>query len=275
MLMRYPNGLGKALTLSYDDGVEQDLTLLEILKKTGLKCTFNLNSGLWAPEGHTWPAGQIHRRMTASRACRAYTGSGHEVAVHGLTHANFAGMSIPLLLEEIMEDRKNLEKMFGVIVRGAAYPYGTWDQGARQALKDCGIAYCRTVSSTHDFHIPGDFLTLNPTCHHGDPALFDLLDRFLKDRADWICRLFYLWGHTYEFEANGNWQLIEDFAARASGHDDVWYCTNIQVCDYVRDFGRLEFSADGKRVFNPTATRLWFSEKGRVRDIAPGASVTL
>ena len=35
MLMCYPGGLGKALTLSYDDGVEQDAVLMEILNKTG------------------------------------------------------------------------------------------------------------------------------------------------------------------------------------------------------------------------------------------------
>ena len=30
--MRFPNGLKKALTLSYDDGVEQDIRLIEIMK---------------------------------------------------------------------------------------------------------------------------------------------------------------------------------------------------------------------------------------------------
>ena len=275
MLMRYPGGLGKALTLSYDDGVEQDAVLMEILNKTGLKCTFNLNSGLWAPEDRVWPAGQIHRRLTASKARALYAGSGHEIAVHGVTHASFAGLSMPLLIEEIMEDRKNLERMFSVIVRGAAYPYGAYDGQSLQALKDCGIVYCRTVFSTRDFRVPDNFLALNPTCHHDDPALFDLLDRFLKDRGDWTCRLLYLWGHTYEFEAKNNWHVMEEFAAKASGRDDVWYCTNIQMCDYVRDFGRLEFSADGKRVYNPTASRLWFSEKGEARLIAPGESVLL
>ena len=89
MLMRFPGGLGKALTLSYDDGVEQDITLMGILDKYGIKCTFNLNSGLWAPEGHVWPKGHIHRRMTFSRALELYMDSGHEVAVHGATHASF------------------------------------------------------------------------------------------------------------------------------------------------------------------------------------------
>ena len=35
--MRFPGGLTKALTLSYDDGVEQDARLMEIMQKHGLK----------------------------------------------------------------------------------------------------------------------------------------------------------------------------------------------------------------------------------------------
>lgn len=55
IFMRFPGGKSKALTLSYDDGVAQDIRLIEIMKKHGLKGTFNINSGLYAPEGTTNP----------------------------------------------------------------------------------------------------------------------------------------------------------------------------------------------------------------------------
>ena len=42
IFMRFPGGKKKALTLSYDDGVEQDIRLIDIMKKNGLKGTFNL-----------------------------------------------------------------------------------------------------------------------------------------------------------------------------------------------------------------------------------------
>ena len=38
------NGKMKAVTFSYDDGVTQDIRLIELLNKYNLKCTFNLNS---------------------------------------------------------------------------------------------------------------------------------------------------------------------------------------------------------------------------------------
>ena len=37
LFMRFPGGVQRALTLSYDDGVEQDARLIEIMKKYGLK----------------------------------------------------------------------------------------------------------------------------------------------------------------------------------------------------------------------------------------------
>ena len=40
------NGKKKAVTFSFDDGVTQDIRLIEILNKYGLKGTFNLDSAL-------------------------------------------------------------------------------------------------------------------------------------------------------------------------------------------------------------------------------------
>ena len=50
------NGKMKALTFSYDDGVEQDIRLIEILDRYHLRGTFNLNPGLQSPE-HTFQKG--------------------------------------------------------------------------------------------------------------------------------------------------------------------------------------------------------------------------
>ena len=41
------NGKKKAVTFSFDDGVMQDIRVIEILDKYGLKGTFNLNKGVF------------------------------------------------------------------------------------------------------------------------------------------------------------------------------------------------------------------------------------
>ena len=275
MIMRFPGGLRKALTLSYDDGVEQDIELVRILDAHGIRATFNINSGLFAKEGTTYPAGQIHRRMTLAQVKALYKNTAHEVAVHALTHPDLTGLPAAMVTREVLLDRENLEREFGGIVRGMAYPFGTYNDEVIRCLESCGVAYSRTVVSTRRFDIPQAWLTLHPTCHHNDPQLMQLCDAFLKDEANWNSKLFYLWGHSYEFEANDNWQVIRDFAAKMGGHEDVWYATNIEVVDYVNAYRRLVVSADGGTVHNPTAVRIWLEEDGKLLAIAPGETARI
>ena len=245
--MRFPGGAAKALTLSYDDGVEQDVRLIDILDKAGIRCTFNLNSGIFAPEGFSWPQGQIHRRMCASAVRALYDTSRHEVAVHTLTHPDLTRLPVSGMVREIYGDRRNLEDMFGVLVRGAAYPFGT------------------------------DWLRLKATCHHGDPMLEELCTRFLEQtpRRDEPA-LFYLWGHSYEFEANDNWDLIERFAARMGHQPDIWYATNIEIYDYVAAWRGMLWSADGRKLRNTSALTLWArTDSGRTLEIPAGATVAV
>ncbi len=223
----------KALTLSYDDGVVQDRRLLEILAKYGLKCTFNLNSGSYSAEGILKSSGLVHRRMSLSDAQSAYKNTGHEIAVHGVKHLNWTELSPIQLKLEIDEDKRALTEQYGTAIRGAAYPYGAFDDKTAEYLESCGIEYCRTVISSGNFEIPSEPLKLRPTCHHNDPKLFDLLEQFLSDDGDEPL-LFYLWGHSYEFDERNNWDLIEEFAKRASGCKDVLYATNIEALSGIR-----------------------------------------
>ena len=268
--LRYPGGLRKALTLSYDDGVEQDIRLMEILDKHGLKCTFNLNSGCWAPEGKEYPAGTIHRRLPESRVLELYKNPNHEVAVHCLTHASLVELPAPQMVAEVMKDRENLEKAFGGIITGMAYPFGTYNDEVVEVLRMCGFRFARTVNSTHDFFVPQDWLRLPATCHHNDPKLMELADRFVEMNPPFDSKLFYLWGHSYEFEACDNWNVIEAFAEKVGGKEDIWYCTNSEVCNYTLMWKRVEISVDGHRFHNPTDMTFWFEQDGKVQKIGPG-----
>jgi peptidoglycan/xylan/chitin deacetylase (PgdA/CDA1 family) len=55
------NGKKKALTFSYDDGVLQDIRLIELFNKYGMKATFNLNS-----EKLGTPARSFARKSTST-----------------------------------------------------------------------------------------------------------------------------------------------------------------------------------------------------------------
>ena len=65
-----------------------------------------------------------------------------------------------------------------------------------------------------------------------------------------------MWGHSYEFENNNNWVILKNFCKTAGGREDIWYATNIEICDYISAFG-LKYDDDtGLQIFsvNPGQT---------------------
>lgn len=272
--MRFPGGRVKALTLSYDDGVEQDARLIRIMNRHGLKGTFNLNGGLFAPEEKEWPEGQIHRRLSKRAAVALYGQSGQEIALHALYHGDLPLLPPSHAIWQVMRDKEELEETFQCIVSGMAYPYGTISAGLATTLKGCGMAYARTVESTHGFDIPAEWLAWPATCHHNDAQLMELAERFVQEKP-YRPKLFYLWGHSYEFEANDNWDVIERFAEYIGGREDIWYATNQEICFYVSAWRGMRTSANGKRLYNPGMTELYLSYDERNYVIHPGETLNL
>lgn len=274
LFMRFPNGLSRCLTLSYDDGVIQDERMIELMKKRGLRGTFNLNSGCYADRDyddyHT-----THRRLTKERAIKLYTGSGFEVASHAVTHPFLEQLSPAMCNYEILQDKLNLEKDYDSLVRGFAYPFGTYNDDVVAALKASGIVYARTVWSSHSFDIPSDWLRLRPTCHHADPELGALTDRFLEEDRWGGAKFFYLWGHTYEFDFADNWSIIENFAEKVGNRNDIWYATNIEAYDYINAYKQLLFDGAMTKAVNPTAFTLWFRYDDKTYSVEPGKSINI
>ena len=254
--MRFPKGLKKCLTLSYDDGVRQDKRLVKILDKHGIKATFNINSGLF---GNVADKELPNGRMSVEEVKELFGNSPHEVAIHGLYHGWDQTLHSNCMANEILEDRKNIEKLFGRVIRGMAYPFGAFNDKLVDCLRACGIVYSRTVISTERFDIPEDWLRLPATAHHRNPRLNELCDNFLEMDV-YLPQMFYLWGHSYEFDNNeeyNNWGVIEEFAEKMGGRDDIWYATNIEAYDYIDAYNRLNISTDETIIHNPSGVDVW------------------
>lgn len=272
--LRYPDFRRKALTLSYDDGTVHDVRLVEILNRYGIKATFNLNSIHF-----TQQRPQKTRAMTREEATALFAGSGHEIAVHSFSHPFLEQLPRGNAAWELMQDRKTLEEMFGCIVRGMAYPMGTYNDEVVEAARLCGICYARTCKATHGFDLPEDWLRLHPTCRHNDPALMELCSRFLTLHEDrpWDPRpkLFYLWGHSYEFSDDDNWELIEEFCARMADNPDIWYATNGEIYAYTEAARQIVSSVDGQMLYNPTARTLYLEISGEKKLLEPDQTLDL
>ena len=273
--MRFPDGKSKALTLSYDDCVIQDKRLVSIMDRYGIKGTFNINSGLYYNGDTTL----THRRLSREEAIALYKNSVHEVAVHTYTHPWIADVPSHMIAYEVIEDRKHLEADFECVVRGMAYPMGSYSDLTVDILKSCDILYSRTTVSTENFNMPKDWLRLPATCHHNNPRLMELADKFLSLNLKAHPKMFYLWGHSYEFDNDNNWNVIEDFCEKVSGKEDIWYATNIEIYEYEQAYKRLVWSVEMTRVTNPSAIPVWFNiNKANLPSqtvmVAPGETVT-
>ncbi len=267
VFVRFPDGRRKALTFSYDDGHPCDERLINIFDKYGLRGTFNINyNSFMGRFGKTEE--DLKKRVELYK--------NHEVAVHGLTHPHLDTLSQTALTYEIFKDREGLEKLFGGIVNGMAYPfYRAGGELTDNAMVACGIKYGRVTPATHNFKFPTDWYNWNPTCHHKDPRLMELAEAFLSDEVPRQPLLFYVWGHSFEFDQQNNWEIMEEFAPFISGKEDVWYATNIEIYNYIEAFRSLTWSIDGRVVHNPTAYKIWFNNNDKDYVVAPGETINL
>ena len=226
------NGKKKALTFSFDDGVTQDKRLIEIFNKYGLRGTFNLNSGFLGLEGTLDRNGRTvrHDKIGAEEIARVY--SGHEVAVHTLTHPNLTGLDKDEIIRQVEEDRQRLSEICGYEVVSMAYPCGGVNNDDRVAeiiKENTGVRMARGLDSTYSFDLQENLHRFKPTVYYIEDCLDEVVDRFLAYDGDEPA-LLYIWGHSYEMDAEYiSWEKFEAVCKRLSGHDDIFYGTNKEV----------------------------------------------
>ena len=281
--LRFPGGKTKAVTFSYDDGCVEDLQTVKILDSYGVKGTFNISSS-WvnaeAANGHI-TKDEIEENILAK---------GHEVAVHGQWH-KAAGLVRPIDgINDVLSCRKELEAAFGRIIRGMAYSdsgilcmqnYTSYEK-IRNYLKELEIVYSRTLGGdNNEFDLPADWYQWMPTAHHDNPNILTWAADFVDmDVNAQYCssrrpKLFYVWGHSFEFERNGNWNRLHEICDELAGKKDIWYATNMEIYEYVTAFNSLVFSADGRRAYNPTLFEIWFDDDRKLYSIKPGETLEL
>lgn len=237
----FPEWKERVLTFSYDDAQIYDRRLVSIFNQYDMKATFHLNSGTLGQDGF----------VTGSEVEELY--ANHEVACHAMTHPRFNQLPQTQTVTELYEDRRALEQYCGKIVRGFSYPYGEYNERLVETAVSLGIVYSRTVEDTMNFSLPSDFMHWHPTCHH-NKVTDKLVEDFLNARK---LPLLYIWGHSFEFERNNNWDHITHICESLKGRKDVWYATNMEIYEYVTAMRGLVISVDGNILYNPSATPLY------------------
>lgn len=223
----------KAITFSYDDGVTQDIRLIELLNKYGLKCTFNLNSELLGKNNILIRQNQRIAHYKVAPQEVKYVYEGHEIAAHTLTHPNLTKLTEAEIIHQVEQDRINLSELAGYEVVGMAYPCGgvNNDDCVADIIKNnTKIQYCRTNTITEILDIQNNLYRFNPNVYHIN------FDRLMQMGRDFVestpekPQILYIYGHAYEMDsASDLWIKLEEFFEMISGRDDVFYGTNAEV----------------------------------------------
>ena len=280
VFMRYPGGKAKAVTFSYDDGVPQDQRLAAVFDKYGMKATFNFNY-------------ECNRKfnLTKEQIKELFLSKGHEIAVHGAFHRANGNLRPIEGIRDVLDCRLELEAKCDQIIRGMAYPdtgitqmgnFGNYEQ-IKNYLTELDIAYARTLGGDNNsFLVPQDFHAWMPTAHHDNPNIMKYIDEFLNldispaaYHAKRIPRLFYIWGHSYEFDRNDNWGHMEAICQKFAGNEELWFATNIEIYDYVQAYKSLRYSADGHTVYNPTLLTIWLDADSKPYCIQSGETIRI
>ena len=275
--LRFPGGLEKALSFTFDDGVTEDIRLAEKMGELGLRGTFNINSGWF---GHVVPH-CVH--MTEEEIRSGLLKDHVEIACHGSLHVDPTRVDLPTFAWDAMKDRNALEKLTGRPVTGFAYPQGAYTPKAMQTLEELGFEYARAVGFPGDFRLPNNFFELTASCHLLSDACDECTDRFLAFRCiddlwwDAADGQFYnIFCHSYEMRGDeGKWQTAFRRLEALAGREDVWYATNIEVVRYVKAYRSLIFSLERDSVYNPSCQSVWFRCLEGVVRVGPGETLRL
>ena len=238
----------KYFAWSFDDGLEQDKKIIEILKEYRMGATFHLNSGLFGDktyEGRIRNLGMTekaatrfnpsakhllpyveHFRIPEDEVCQVY--EGFEIASHTRTHVNLAKSKDGECRTEILDDVNALSEKFGQKIIGFAYPYGVGSKQSREGLQAAGIRYARTVKTDTSFRFPEDPLQMPMSRWHISPKTFDRLNNFFRADPEEDDLFFLMFAHGYEFDfgtKESNWDKFKRICEAVSAHDDVICCS--------------------------------------------------
>lgn len=266
----YPNGNYKALIMSYDDGVIQDIELAKLFDDNGIVGTFNLNSAyLGTTRGWAQQYGDSVFQKYISQDALLTVYKNHEIAAHGAYHKDFKNSTDSEILDEVNTDIAVLTELTKREIKSMAYPFGNTSEHIAQVVATTKITNARTVGDTHKFGLPTNYLIWHPTCH--DSVVLDYIDEYLKkDSTD--LSLFYVWGHAWEFDDKKRWENLVTFCQQIGNRDDIWYVGTGEYTDYLKAVEKVELREN--EIFNPAAnTSVWIETSVGLKVLKPGETI--
>ncbi len=132
--------------ITFDDGYTNVLeSALPELERRGFGASVFIISGRLGGINE-WDEGPALPLLDAD-GVRKLAAAGIEIGSHSATHVRLAGLGPDQLAAEVAGSKKDLAALLQTEVQGFAFPYGSMDAAARQAVRDSGYAYACAVET--------------------------------------------------------------------------------------------------------------------------------
>lgn len=171
------------VSLTFDDGDADNYSVRPVLAENNLHATFYIVSGFTNSNGY----------MTDEQLHDLYN-DGNEIGGHTLSHTNLTEVRGADLKREVCQDRSNLIA-YGFEVTSFAYPFGHYDDEAKQAVMDCGYGNARGVSGGPESNPPANMYSLRAMPYIVSDTRFPKMVRYVtgveKDGGGWVIFVFH------------------------------------------------------------------------------------
>lgn len=204
----------------WDDGVEDDIHLCEILRAAGARATFNLNPGSHlTTRSNPWRYRDRKDVIHLARGELLSTYAGFTIANHSVSHPWPTRIPLEDWRREVSDGRKQLQDIFGQEIAGFAYPFGDTNRETAEVVREAGHDYARLCTNETPCFPPADPMFFASDSHHSDP---DFWKRYERAKAAGS-QVFYFWGHSYEFVTEDDWNVFANKLALFNADPDaVW-----------------------------------------------------
>ncbi len=235
----------KYVTMSFDDATQQDLRVIQILKKYGItKATFFINTGLcgvdWTVNVSQMLGKEVeHKRFTMAEL-KTGIYDGYDLECHTLNHPSMKQYdnNPEMVKKELITDAINIFNLTGIYPAGLAWPGSSAEQTnttRKLVYENTNLRFARgTTFQYTKFNPPKEFLIWEPTCSMSNSGCLNYFKRFLKKECT-EDMLFYGFAHGFEFDANNSWDVFEEFIKAVSEAEDVILVTNAEFYQLFKD----------------------------------------
>lgn len=236
------------VTTSWDDGHPLDMRVAELLATYGMVGTFYV------------PLRSRARPLMTREQLQTLRHMGMEIGSHTVMHHALTQIAPAQARVELRQSKDGLEQLLGVAVTSLCYPKGKFNRQVRALTAEAGYSLARTTLAFRtdmDFDplcMPVSLQVFRHTslghikhaikesnirgmlnwstlwCMEKDPIK---LSRLIVDSIQNAGGLCHIWGHAWEIEQYGLWQMLEGILQQIAHREHVRYLTNTQVLQQI------------------------------------------